>query len=102
MYLYNDLGALVDPAGIINNPLYYASGFTPGQTFSLEAKNTKHYFVTFGGTGRACTDKPAYGKIVVENDAGLILASGETRGIEGNPLHFHTDIPIIINNGQPF
>lgn len=79
----------------------YSTTFTPGTAFTLSAKASAQYLVNFGYTFNPFADRPAYGKITVQDDAGLLIAKGESRAAKTSSETIH-DVPIIINNGQPF
>lgn len=102
--LYDNNGNEIAPSGQAFNG--YTSTITPGSNFALNGKNTKQYTALFGQEWpNPCTARPAFGKITVTSDTGLIMASGEITGqgnrSDGQFTVFH-DIPIVVNNGQPF
>jgi hypothetical protein len=101
--LYNDAGIEItiptrDSAG------YPTGSISPGTTFSLAGKSTKHYIMVIGGgyTSYSCDDRPAFGKIVVESDSGLIMAGGEIKGARASDGLMFTHADIIVNGGKPF
>jgi len=102
LQLYNSAGTEITITG--SSVDGYMSNITPGTPFTLDSKETEHYHVNFGYTSsNACSDRPAFGKITVNNEAGLLVASGETRSLNrlSTPVLF-AGAPIIINAGQPF
>ncbi|MCP1131762.1 hypothetical protein NKT34_00345 [Paenibacillus polysaccharolyticus] len=106
LFLYNDAGALItdkqSAASISNSG--YKSQITPGDTTTLSAKSTEHYLGLFGSIGASCANRPAFGKIVINSDSGLVLAGGEIKGQSNvaSPSVVLTNTPIIVNSGQPF
>ncbi len=111
LHLYNEAGVelndtltTISPPGTTGINGYYSSNIIPNNTFALNGKTTKHYLRSFGGaaTNLSCTDRPAYGKIVVETDEGIILANGEIKGVQSSPYIILSSTPITVNGGQPF
>ncbi|QTH44980.1 hypothetical protein J4772_11585 [Cohnella sp. LGH] len=114
LYLYKNDGTLFTSPGITTST-GFSSTLTPGTSFTIDPYSTKQYASAFGGqtngttvtTNLPCTDRPAYGKIVVESDTGLIMANGEIVGsdkIDPNNTNrnIYQNTGISINEGKPF
>ena len=107
VYLYNDLGDEVTRVGSMGGAMgeYKASTFTPGTMFTLDGKSTVHYYTGFGKSAGECSDIPAYGKIVVHSDSGLIMANGEIKGVDLSTSVVYrilTQSQVIVNGANPF
>jgi len=100
VHFFNDNGLEVTPTG--TSMAGFTTTFSPGSIVSLGANSTVHYAAQFGAGTNACGDRPAYGKIVVESGSGWFLANGEIRDQHKSAVEVYSDVPIIINNGQPF
>jgi len=113
LYLYNDNGTPVSYPGYTIPGAYLASDIIPGTPKPLNAKTTAHYMLQFGGNDTtsdsiaSCSERVAFGKIVVNSDDGLFMANGEVKGTwrytnNTTDINILTNTPIVINNGQPF
>ncbi|WP_217593340.1 hypothetical protein [Cohnella sp. GbtcB17] len=104
VYLYDANGNTVSPPGLTNlDDSYRPSTINPATSTTSLGKSTELYRVVYGGGNAACSLKPYYGKIVVE-DGGPLIATGEIKGIIATvtPNVVWSDLPISINNGQSF
>ncbi|MGI2294195.1 hypothetical protein [Paenibacillus sp. GXUN7292] len=108
VHFYNDVGDEITYAGSTGGSYgeYRPSSFIPGTPFSLNGKSTGHYYTGFGKNAiLACNDIPAYGKIVIHSDTGLVMANGEIRGVDLRSTvgyRMLTLTPISVNGGNPF
>lgn len=101
--LYNNDGQEVITGGTnTSTTTGIYNSFMTGSTFTLPAKSTRQIFATYGSpTGVSCSARPAFGKVTIESDGGLLMANGETRSATASASTI-LDAPIIVNNGQPF
>lgn len=100
--LYNDAGSEIT-IPTQNSAGYPTGTITPGTTFTLAGKSTNHYILVVGaGTTNSCDDRPAYGKIVVESDSGLVMAGGEIKSARASDGFLYTRSDIVVNGGKPF
>jgi len=101
--LYNDAGTEVNLSGY-NSSGYPTSTITPGTTFTLAGKTTAHYTAVIGAglTAHSCSDVPAYGKIIVESDSGILLAGGEIESSRLSDGYTYNRTNITVNDGKPF
>ncbi|WP_217593341.1 hypothetical protein [Cohnella sp. GbtcB17] len=114
LYLYKNDGTPYTSSGITTGT-GYSSTIVPGTGVTIAPHSTQQYAAVFGGqtngttvtTYLPCTDRPAYGKIVVESETGLIMANGEITGSDkvdpnntNRNLYNHREVNI--NEGRPF
>ncbi|THF73855.1 hypothetical protein [Cohnella fermenti] len=103
VHLYNNAGVEVSPTGITNLAYNFPSNLTINSDTTIGSRSSLNYMTIFGvgGAGNVCGDIPAYGKIVVD-EGGAIIANGEIKGTVQSSSFVAQDMPILINNGQPF
>lgn len=104
LHLYNDDGNEVSLIGYPGSTAVKPSDITLSSSNALGPKQTKHFGAAFGQGNNVCSDIPAFGKIVVDSDSGMFIASGElvSSYTLTNPPVINNDSAIVINNGQPF
>lgn len=109
VHLYDNNGTSLN--GLVGlNTGGYTSTFTPGDTpFTIDGKSTKGLVVNYGNGAMPCSSRPAFGKIEVVSDTGLLMANGEIEASTnfapsdgGNYRIFYHDSSIVINQGNPF
>jgi len=103
VYFYDEAGAPVTTPST-NSPSQNISGsITPGTVFTIPAKATKTYHMGFGTTV-SCGERPFQGKVVVESDAGMVMANGWITSrkelVDAPQLLSSGDV--IVNEGKPF
>jgi len=99
--LYNDAGNAISTPGRASGT---TPGFALGTLYSIPGKQTIHYTAVFNASGgAACSDRPAYGKITIESDSGLLMANGQVTAYNTTNLYTYTSYSnVIINEGKPF
>ncbi len=107
VYLYKKDGTEMVLSGFTTNGV--ATDITPGEPVIIAPYATVQYFQEYGFssiTAGSCSERPLYGKIVVDSDSGLLLASGEVFGrrieIPSYDVTTYFNTTVNINNGQPF
>lgn len=109
LHLYKKDGTPFSVPGFNVNGV--SSDLVPGTPVEIPGNQTVQYYKDFGASNvqdYACSSRPLYGKIVVNGDSGLLIASGEVQGrkmtmngtVTGNLSYFNSTI--LVNSGNPF
>lgn len=113
LYLYTKNGTLITNPGVNDNGM--ASDIVPGTQKTISANSTVQYTSLFGyptTKNLSCDMRPAYGKIVINSNHGLFMASGEYSAEKYlqdsslvNSSSYYTKYQsstIVVNGGNPF
>jgi hypothetical protein len=106
VYLYKKDGTLLTNSG--NTGYGYASELTPGTSVTIGPNQTVHYSGSYGYLQAACSDRPAYGKIVVHSNNSLLMATGEMqarRYLTTDKVPYwetYNTTTVTVNQGNPF
>lgn len=107
VYLYNKDGVLLSNVG---NPGYgYSSEIIPGTPITIGPNKTVQYTGFYGyGQPASCSERPAYGKIVVHSNSTLLMAGGEIQGrryLTTDKVPYwetYNTTTVTVNQGNPF
>ncbi len=112
VYLYKKDGTLFTAPG--DAGYGYATEIIPGTPITIAANSTVQYVNHFGYSSNSnvthldCSERPAYGKIVVHSNHGLLMANGEMQGMKyitsTTPTRWeaYNRSTVTVNSGNPF